>query len=310
MSDLFDALVSHQISLERAKAGEANKSLDIVKPIDERIILILKSLDDGFTRGQLNAALFQIKQLITSGYSASLFPHLERIGKTTTGFEIEFAHSIIAGFLTEEPAPKPVAADVYQTVQTRTYQGATMAAWANGLIDDKYNKVQSAVETAVNEGSNFIAPARSAIRNSNNNVKTITRSTVSHASNIARAETYELNDESVQVIVWSSILDGRTTITCGVRSNKMYNAKTKEPIEHDNEWGGGPGVIHFGCRSIGIPSNREGIIVAGSQKGKAIFTGSKTAIGARGRAYLTRTVGGHGRPPSSPHGCACGDPEE
>ena len=82
--------------------------------------------------------------------------------------------------------------------------------------------------------------------------------------------------------------------TCQVRSNKQYNAHTKDPIGHDLPWDGGPGVIHWNCRSVGIPINNEGVIVEGSGAGNQFDAGTKTAIGAeRGyqRGDLTKEDG-------------------
>lgn len=284
MAGLFDDIVAHQIGIERAKAGEIKRVREIIEPLDNRILLILNSLPQNYTQGQLNAAIFKISEITEKFYNTTMQSAYNRIGRTTVSIEVNFAVGIIKKYLTLTPKKvnEPKRREVFATGIQTLYQGRTLPNWTTGLGNDKTNRVVEAVRNvAVEAGAvnQIVAAARNALGNANNNADTITRTYINQFTNTSRDATYQENPDDVDVIIWSSILDHRTTITCGVRSNQKFDAATKAPIGHDNLWEGGPGVIHFNCRSIGIPVNKEGIIVGGTAEGQKFDEGSRTAIG-------------------------------
>jgi len=85
------------------------------------------------------------------------------------------------------------------------------------------------------------------------NAKALVRSSVQAVTNTARESEYTANAHLIKALKWISTLDARTTPLCIERDNRLYDVETKEPIGHSYTWGGGPGRLHFSCRSTTIP---------------------------------------------------------
>ena len=284
MAGLFDDIVRHQVSLERAKGGEVKRIRKLLKKLDNRIFAILSRLPENYTRSELNIALFKIKQITKTFYEGNVISALNNTGRKAVGIEVDFATGIVDKYLSEDKlVSSPGKRDVFNKGIKTKYQGKTLPRWTKDLAIDKVNRINEAARNAAIEGattSQLTTAVRRQVKIANGNADTITKSYVNQFTNLSRDATYAENNQFVDAIVWSTILDGRTTTTCGARSNKKYDAKTKEPIDHDNLWEGGPGIIHFNCRSVGIPVNKAGVIVAGPAEGQKFDEGEKTAIGA------------------------------
>lgn len=284
-ANIFDDLVRQQVQLERARAGEVRRVQTTVKAIDSQIRDILDALPENYTQRQLNTALAKIDRLITVYYSTTVLGTLEQISETVVDFEVDFAESIVGNYLTDADIPPgKVNKDIVsKKALSQSYQGHRLSTWTKQLGTQKIKSVNSTVRGRAVEGATpqqLASSVSGAVRRSNNSAKPVTEAYVGNASNVSREAVYDKNEEWVREIVWSTILDSRTTVTCGVRSNKRYNAITKAPIDHNNSWSGGPGVIHWGCRSLGIPTRADGMAKVDGQF-VSWEHGTKTAIGAK-----------------------------
>jgi hypothetical protein len=70
---------------------------------------------------------------------------------------------------------------------------------------------------------------------------------------VARQHVYEENKDLIASEGWSSTLDTRTSIWCITRDGKAYTPGDHKPIGHKIPWLGGPGKIHWCCRSTSVP---------------------------------------------------------
>lgn len=281
---LFDRLVQHQVGLERAKAGEIKRVRKVLSKLDNDIEREILKLPANYTKRQLENVIKKIERTTIAFHSKTLQKVFNEISETVVSFETEFAFETVEKFLEgkgEIKKPNPII--TLNKVNQRKYQGNKLSVWNKKLGQDKIKRVSLQLRTiAANNGDveKLLQGAKTAIRASNNNSQSVTRAYFDQASNFSRDAVYLQNDSRVKEIIWSSILDSATTITCMVRSNKRYDAVTKEPIGHDAEWGEGPGRIHFGCRSVGIPVDENEIITSGEGAGFKFSEGTKTAIGA------------------------------
>lgn len=282
---LFDKVVAHQVGIERAKGGEVKNIRQLMRSIDNEVAFILGGLPENYTKRQLDIALARINKKITLFYSKNVLLSMEKIGRDTVRVESPFAIDIVDNYLNPdgEVIKRPTKKQIFETANKTKYEGKLLSTWTNNLGKDKFNRIRRNVtEGAINNEvpSKLVTRAKQSVRIANNNSDTIAKTYVNQFSNISRDEIYNANPDNVKEIVWSSILDSGTTVTCGVRSNKRYDAQTKEPIGHTNEWNGGPGFIHWACRSVGIPTDKSGLIASGPTKGQKISDGTRTAIGA------------------------------
>ena len=284
MTDLLNRILRHQIGLERAKAGESKKVLKLLRSNDKRIIALIHTLPENYTQVQLRKVLKQIKEINKIFYGTQIKTEMERIAKETVKLEIAFSVKNVDVYLNPngESIKFPTEKEVLAIGNSRKYQGKTLRKWTSELSNDKTNRLIKNIKLGALEDkkpSQLATAAKRSIKIANQNASTITKIHVNQFSNISRDEVYGKNDDKVKEIIWSSILDSGTTLTCGVRSNKRYDPKTKKPIGHSNDWGGGPGAIHFKCRSFEVPTGEDGVITSGPGEGLKYNEGTRTAIG-------------------------------
>lgn len=85
------------------------------------------------------------------------------------------------------------------------------------------------------------------------NARSLVHTSIQAAANASRMETYRKNSGDFKAVQWLATLDSHTCEICGARDLKEYSLDDPpEPIGHVMEWDGGPGVIHWSCRCIGV----------------------------------------------------------
>lgn len=281
---LFDRVVRHQVQIERLKSGESNRVNKIIKANDEEILSFISSISENYTQKEINSLIKLIKDTNSAYYSSVVAKTLRSLAVSIVSFETEFSENTLTKFLSPEIPTRIVSRkETLGRVLNEKYDGKKLSGWIAALSKDKTKRLEKQIRMSTTSGDSpekILISAKKAISVSNSNNQAVTRAYINQSVNISRDEVYSRNDEKVVEIIWSSILDGGTTLTCGVRSNKRYDAKTKEPIGHNNDWNGGPGIIHWGCRSIGIPADKDNLIASGSGEGYLVGSGSRTAIGA------------------------------
>lgn len=83
--------------------------------------------------------------------------------------------------------------------------------------------------------------------------ETLVRSATQAVSQASRQAVYNDNADIIKAEQWVSTIDLRTTVLCSVRDGLTYTVGDHEPIGHSLPWGGGPGNLHYGCRSTSTP---------------------------------------------------------
>jgi hypothetical protein len=83
--------------------------------------------------------------------------------------------------------------------------------------------------------------------------ETLVRSATQAVSQASRQAVYNDNSDIIKAEQWVSTIDLRTTALCSVRDGLTYTVGNHEPIGHSLPWGGGPGNLHYGCRSTSTP---------------------------------------------------------
>ena len=256
-TEIFDAVVRYQVILERAKAGTALRLADLLRDVDEKIIKIISDLPVNYTHRQQLLAMKEIKKILNSFYGNELKKFYETIAIDTVDAESWFSNNTISFMLDGAGRVYKIdSGELLSLGYSKSYQGHKLSTWYNKLSDDKVKRIRKALRDGrINELKKdaIIANARKQFGISNKHSETIMTAYINNFSNLTRDEYYKANPNAVETVYWSSILDSSTTEYCIKRNGKQYDAKTKEPIGHKLPWLGGPGKIHFGCRSIPIP---------------------------------------------------------
>ncbi len=147
------------------------------------------------------------------------------------------------------------------------FQGATMQEWLDGQAAATAARVNTALGESFASGSNLAQTLSNVLGStelgfrdgafgaSMREGRALIRTSVQATANAARNMTWKSNSNKIAFLEWVSILDGRTTPMCLVRAGKLYTLEGS-PVGHGYSWGGGPGFLHWGCRSYSVPVYR------------------------------------------------------
>ena len=159
---------------------------------------------------------------------------------------------------TQSRKAKSIVRQISAVANKRPYQGKTFDKHIAKLWPNEAKRIRGALTTGFNQGKNIAQITRdvkAVTGRATRDVKTITRSFFMHNATEAKESVYNLNSDLVESIIWVSTLDSRTTpLICGARDGAEYTVKDKEPIDHPYSWDGGPGRIHWNCRSSSVPN--------------------------------------------------------
>lgn len=171
--------------------------------------------------------------------------------------EIATAISAVGVQLDLHTPPLPV---LEALVKDRPFDGRLLSEWVERTRDNRWAGIRDAVERTVGVGlaqgetvDQMARRLQGAFELSRREATSLVRTSVAHVAAGSREAMYEANSDIVRAIAWVSTLDTRTTGACKLRDGKLYDLKTKEPIGHSLPWNGGPGRLHWQCRSTSVP---------------------------------------------------------
>jgi hypothetical protein len=145
-------------------------------------------------------------------------------------------------------------------------QGAPVSEWLSRQAGDTLKKFQDNMRLGIAQGETNAQLVRR-IRGGKQGgevVEGFMKVTRAHADSLVRSATqavsqasrqavYNDNDDIIKAEQWVSTIDLRTTVLCSARDGLTYTVGTHEPIDHSLPWEGGPGNLHWGCRSTSTP---------------------------------------------------------
>lgn len=267
---LQDRAINRAIDLRRYQAGVLRRIMATLNRSDAALSAALAEalmrMDrDSFTVERLEALLTSVREINRQAYAA-VDAQLQREVRVLA--EAEAAHQ--AAFVRAAvPAAVVVTAvspeQVYAAALARPFQGRLLKDWAAALEAGRLATIRNAVRAGVVEGKTTPEIVR-AIKGTKaagyadglldrprRELTTVVNTALSHTAQRARAEFYLANADLVEAVQWVATLDARTTPECAARDGALYSAVTHAPIGHSMPWLGGPGALHFNCRSVDVP---------------------------------------------------------
>jgi len=254
--NITDTYVKRTLTLLRAAEGEA---IAVSKSLEKINNSILKDVEKTF-KGKVTAKkIATLEKTVESkmvGFYTEEFPkELVDISNEVVTKEIVWNQNLIEG-VAKESVLVTRSAVVIKSAQKKKYQGKTFSRWVAKAFPDNVKAINSALKTGYLEGKSVQEMTRTITGingKSTRDVRTITRSFFMHNAVEAKESVFNLNPDLVESKIWVSTLDSRTTpLICGVRDQLEYTLKN-EPIGHSFSWDGGPGRIHWNCRSSSVP---------------------------------------------------------
>ena len=263
-----DLAVSHQVGLIRYSNGAVRRIIANLNRSDARIfaalIEMLEQAPENATIEYLTRALASVRHLNAQAYE-QLHDGLAAEVRNIAGNEVAWTDRLYGSLPDSVGSFARVTAEqAYAAALARPFQGRLLREWSQSLEAGRMTRIRDTVRSGYLDGqttSDIVRTLRGTraasyadglLEIDRRHVESVVRTAVSHTAGVARQEFYAANEEFLGSIMWLSTLDGRTTQQCRVRDHKRYSIKTHRPIGHTFEWGGGPGRLHWCCRSASL----------------------------------------------------------
>lgn len=271
---LSDDATSHAINLHQYSNGVVRRIIGLLNNVDtdlaDALSRALENLPrESFTVARLDKLLDAVKSLNAKAYNVAgkaLRAELKQFADYESGYQFELFSRIIPDQIQARFAIASLNGDqIYAAALSRPFQGRLLNQWAAKLPDDRLTIVRNTVRVGYVQGKTTADIVRDirgtraaqyadgALDRSRREVQAVVQTAISHTAGVARQKFYDANADLVDVVQWHSTLDTKTTVFCRIRDGLKYSADTHKPIGHTVPWLGGPGKIHWCCRSVDKP---------------------------------------------------------
>lgn len=252
-----DAILRHQVFLQRLSTGEVAKFVPFLKEMDRELRRRLSGgeLTD-FNRRRVENLLKAVEELldaILARYSAAMLVDLTEIAANEASFSTRALSKIV-----DTTSGVPAAPLIRQAVLTNPLSGPGGGKLLEPFIEDwtasERNAVIGVLRRGIFEGKTNVDIMRD-IRGTRalnyadgllditaRHAEAVVRTAVQHVSSMARQAVFDENADLLKGVQWVSTLDARTCPTCQALDGRVY----------DLGEGPRPG-IHINCRCTIVP---------------------------------------------------------
>lgn len=262
-TEFFDAQLRHHIGVQRLSAGEVRKVLVLLERSDREITKILRKRAKvgDFTSKRYKEMLADIRTLrkeLMKELATASARDLRALAKAEQKYaatmlqdaipvKLDFA-TVDAGKLSTLVTENPFTAG--------TNAARNLSQWWTNLATADGNRIIEAVQLGMVQGETIdqmVARVTTALDMTKNNATAVVRTAVNHAANSGRNAFFAENKDVVNALMWSAMLDGRTTILCASLDGHYTTADGSEitediPIPHLDDPLMRP-PAHVQCRS-------------------------------------------------------------
>lgn len=276
---LADKVVDHAIDLDRFSNGVARRMIAILNRADEslsaKLAEALLAVDPStFTVERLEVMLASVRELNSQAYAAvfhELQAEMLELAKVEAEYDAALLRNTVPAVVQVRfPVAGIVWEQVYAAALSRPFQGRLLSGWASQIEAGRMALIRNAIRMGYIEGLTTAEIVRKIkgtkalryedgiLNRARHELNTIVRTALSHTAATARQMSYDANTDLIKAVKWVSTLDSRTSPQCRIRDGLEYTADAKhKPIGHKIPWGGGPGRLHFGCRSTSTPVTKS-----------------------------------------------------
>lgn len=275
---LQDKAVDRAIDLHRYSNGIVRRMVAILNRTDARLTAQLSEallqLDrDSFTVERLDALLASVRALNAQAY-AQVFrefePELRALAEAEAQYQVGlFKRTLPAAVQLRFPVAGVSIDQVFAAVVSRPFQGRLLRGWAQTVEASRMVLIRNAIRQGFVEGkttaeiiqgirgSRALNYADGLLDRSRRELATIVQTALTHTAQTARQAFYDANAGVIKALKWTATLDSRTSPQCRLRDGHLYDPETHKPIGHKIPWLGGPGRLHFNCRSVSTPVTKS-----------------------------------------------------
>jgi len=282
----------HQVALQKYSNNVVSRIIATLNRADRRLFAELterlERMDPAsFSIERLEAMLTSVTSLNRQAYAA-VDRELTAELKEFTAYEAAYQSQMLIAHVPVQVSVAAVSVDAaYAASLARPFQGVLLRNVWQDMEASKMRLVRQSIAQGFVESkttSQIITELRGTrakgysdalIQVSRRDAEAVVRTALSHTAGMVQDMSAEANADLIKAVKWSSTLDMRTSAPCRLRDGKLYDPTTHKPVGHTFPWLGGPGRLHWRCRSaqslvlksfseLGIDSPE--VVVAGRER--------------------------------------------
>jgi hypothetical protein len=276
---LSDASIHHAIDMHYYSNDVVRRIIALLNRVDPDLIAQLTSSletmsPDSFTVERLQQLLVSVQALNAQAYqvvSVELATEMQKLVEYESGYQFQLFHATIPPQIIAQVDVATVSVEqVYAAAMARPFQGRLLKEWAASIEADRMARIRDTVRMGYVENqtiSQIVQRVRGTrakgysdgvIEIDRRNAEAVVRTAISHTAGVTRNRFMKANADLVKAVGWVSTLDGRTSEGCRLRDGLHYtNDAAHKPIGHTVPWLGGPGALHWNCRSTSVPITKS-----------------------------------------------------
>lgn len=226
-ADFFDMQLRHHIGVQRVNAGNVDRVLQMLDRSTRELNAKIRArgLPQSVTTKRYKQLVADIRALRKQVFQEVLKGSTADI-KALAKAEQQFAKAMLEksvpvrlDFATADIA-RLNALVTEQPFTAGTNAARSLGQWWFNLATADATRITDALQLGIVQNESIeqiVGRVTTATNMTRNNAEAVVRTAVNHASNSARNEFFKQNSDVVNALMWSAMLDGRTTIDCASR---------------------------------------------------------------------------------------------
>lgn len=253
---LIEQATRHSAHVERLKSQEVAALRVLYEDMEKQVLgLLSQQKIQGWTRKQLNARLYSIRQVMSTNFNESVIPAINKsvrdLAVYEVGFEIKSLGKVV-DFSFEAPAQDQVLSAIRTSpLSVRGPDNGKLLTgfirdWTDAQVGRTVNTIRSGF--AIGQTTpQVIARLRDEVGPINRRgLEALTRTALQHTATQAREQVWNRNKDIVKAVRWTSALDSRTSDICMALDGRTFDIDSgPRPPAHPN------------CRSTMVPELDE-----------------------------------------------------
>jgi hypothetical protein len=263
---LVDEAVRHQLDLAHYSNSVIRQIITILNKTDadlygELAKLLERYQPSAFRMSRLESLLGSLRAMGLAAYG-QIGTALTAELKDFMAYEAAYRSQVLVSALPVQVHVATVSASqLFAAAMAQPFQGVLLPGALKDVSARRQKLIQRTIAQGYVEGRTNDQIIRSIrgtrangfadglLETSRRETATIVQTAVAHTAGFAADAAAAANADIVKSVMWSSTLDLKTTPGCRLRDGLTYDPVTHEPQGHSIPWLGGPGRLHYNCRS-------------------------------------------------------------
>ena len=276
--ELADKAVGHAVDLAAYSNEVVRRMIALLNRSDARLFAELTQALERMTPAtfsvqRLEDLLISVRQLNAQAYAQigeEMSSEVRRLVEYEAGYQLALFNAAIPPQVIASVGVAEVnVAQVYAAALSRPFQGRLLREWAGSVEAGRMTRIRDTVRQGFIEqmttdqivrkirGTKAKGYSDGIIEIDRRQAEAVVRTAISHTAGFTRDRFYEGNTDLIKAVQWVSTLDTRTSEPCRIRDNLRYQPVDHRPIGHAVPWLGGPGRLHWNCRSSSVPITKS-----------------------------------------------------